>query len=117
MGADYFERWQDGRRSFGLRIEPAHCHARGFAHGGFLLAVADFVLSHGTFDPGDLPPRITLHLEADFFRPAAMGEWLDIEVNFKKTSERLVFADCMMRVGDRDILRASGLFQPLRSKI
>lgn len=113
--ADFLEARRNGRRVFGVRIEDQHCNSAGYVHGGFLLAVADFTLSHGTYEDGDLPPRITLHLNADFMRPAAAGDWLEIEVDVKKSSASLAFADCLMRVSGRLVMRAAGVFRPVRA--
>lgn len=115
LGAQFFESGQGRKRLIRVRVEPHHCNTAGFAHGAFLLAVADFTLSHGTFEVGDLPARITLQLSADFMRPVSQGEWLEIEIDVKKSSPGLAFADCLMRTGDRIVLRASGVFKPLRA--
>jgi uncharacterized protein (TIGR00369 family) len=114
VAARYYQADRDGRRVIGLRIEPQHCNSHGYVHGGFLLALADFCLTHGTFEAADLPPRITLHIDADFMRPAKEGDWLEVEVDVKKHSDQLAFADGLMRVGDRIVLRTSGVFRPLR---
>lgn len=115
VNARYYVKGRGRSRTFGVRIEPQHCHARGYAHGGFLLALADFTLSYGAYDGTDLPPRMTLHLNADFMRPTSVGDWLEIDVEVRKYSDTLAFADCVMHVGQREILRASGVFRPMRT--
>lgn len=114
VGAACYVKGEGRNRTFGVRIEQGHCHSRGYAHGGFLLALADFALSYGVYDGSDLGPRMTLQLNANFMRPARLSEWLEIDVATRKHSAHLAFADCVMRVGTREVMRASGVFRPMR---
>lgn len=101
-------------RHVGLRAGEAQCNAAGFLHGGFLLSLADFALSYGTFVEGDRPPGISLSVTVDFMRPAKAGEWLEIAVATRKRSQNLLFAEGLITADGKSVARASGLFSPVR---
>jgi uncharacterized protein (TIGR00369 family) len=105
--------FRDGRRVMGVRVEPQHCNMGGAAHGGFLLALADLALSYGTYAPDDYPPRITLNLSTDFITAVRGGDWLELEVDVKRSGRSLAFVDGVGRVGDEVVMRMSGLFRPV----
>ena len=89
----------------GSRIGLDQSNSEGFAHGGFLLAFADFAMTI-------IIEGITLNLSADFMRPARIGDWIEARIVTRKRSARLIFADAVATCNGRDILRISGLFKP-----
>src|SRR5258708_3388154 len=94
--AEFFEAVRPDVRLIRTRVAPEHCNSLGAVHGGFMLTFADLALSFGRDAPGDTPPRITLHLSADFMRAARSGDWLEAEVRVRKQSSELIFAECLM---------------------
>jgi len=113
---DFYERQSPTGRSVAIRVQPQHCNSQGVAHGGFLLALADLALSYGTYEAGDAPPRITMSLTTDFAGVAREGEWVEAHVDVQKAGRRVIFANCFICVGDRRIVRASGVFMPERTE-
>ncbi|HEY3654326.1 MAG TPA: PaaI family thioesterase [Steroidobacteraceae bacterium] len=113
---DFYERTSPTGRSVAIRVRAEHCNSQGVAHGGFLLALADLALSYGTYEPGDAPPRITLSLSTDFAGVAREGEWVEAHVDVQKAGRSVIFANCFICVGDKRIVRASGVFMPERSE-
>ena len=95
----------------GLRIEERHTNIRGIAHGGMLLTLADsalgIVLSSSRTPP---QPMVTVNLSTDFVECANPGGWVEAHVDIQRVGKRLAFANCYLRVGERRILRASGVF-------
>lgn len=89
-------------------------NSEGFLHGGFILALADFALSYGTFAPDDRPPSITLNVNVNFLRAARPGQWLEIRIDTRKQSGSLLFADGLISAEGRIIAQASGVFRPVR---
>jgi acyl-coenzyme A thioesterase PaaI-like protein len=107
--------WQrdDGRGGLvlALRVSEAHTNIQGYAHGGMLLTVADGAL--GINVVGRRQPRqamVTVSLSSEFLSGVRPGDWLEAHVSLLRMSKQLGFADCMLRVGPRDVLRASGVF-------
>jgi uncharacterized protein (TIGR00369 family) len=106
-----FFRKVDGQPVIGLRVLEKHLNVRGIAHGGMLVTVADsalgIVLSMAREPP---QPMVTVSLTTDFVEAARLGDWLEARVDIQRVGKRLAFANCYLVVGDRRILRASGVF-------
>jgi uncharacterized protein (TIGR00369 family) len=95
----------------GVRIEEKHLNTRGVAHGGMLLTLADsalgIVIARSRTPPH---PMATVNLTADFSDVARAGDWVEARVDVQKMGKRLAFASCHLWVGEKRILRASGIF-------
>ena len=95
----------------GLRIEEKHLNTRGVAHGGMLVTLADsamgIVIAMSRTPPH---PMVTVNLSADFADVARAGDWAEARVDVQKIGKRLAFASCQLWVGEKRILRASGIF-------
>jgi acyl-coenzyme A thioesterase 13 len=95
----------------GLRIEEKHLNTRGVAHGGMLVTLADsamgIVIAMSRTPP---EPMVTVNLTTDFADVARAGDWVEARVDVQKIGRRLAFASCHLWVGDKRILRASGIF-------
>jgi len=95
----------------GLRIEDKHLNTRGVAHGGMLVTLADSALGIVIAMVRTPPnPMATVNLTADFSDVAREGDWVEARVDVQKMGKRLAFASCNLWVGERRILRASGIF-------
>ena len=95
----------------GLRIDERHLNTRGVAHGGMLVTLADSALGIVIAMARTPPyPMVTVSLTADFVEPAREGEWLEARVDLQKLGKKLAFASCHLWIGERRILRASGVF-------
>jgi acyl-coenzyme A thioesterase PaaI-like protein len=104
-GEFFILREQGGTCIVGTWVQTEHSNAEGFAHGGFLLAFADVVLTVVTVG-------ITISLSADFLRPARTGSWLQARVNVRKRSDSVVFADAIITDGSVDMMRVSAVLRP-----
>lgn len=95
----------------GLRIEGKHLNTRGVAHGGMLVTLADSALGIVIAMARTPPlPMVTVNLTTDFADAARAGDWVEARVDIQKIGRRLAFANCHLWVGDKRILRASGIF-------
>jgi uncharacterized protein (TIGR00369 family) len=95
----------------GLRIEERHLNTRGVAHGGMLVTLADSALGIVIAMSRTPPqPMVTVNLSADFADVARAGDWVEARVDVQKMGKRLAFASCHLWVGEKRILRASGIF-------
>ena len=115
LGIEICERIVDSSHRV-FRIYPGvkQSNTGGFLHGGFILALADFALSYGTFDYNDRPPAMTLNINVNFLRAGRPGEALDITVTTRKQSGSVLFADAVFMVGNKTIAQATGVFRPMR---
>jgi acyl-coenzyme A thioesterase PaaI-like protein len=55
-------------------------------------------------------PFVTVNLGTDFIDVARAGDWVEARVEVQKMGARLAFASCQLWVGEKRILRASGIF-------
>lgn len=100
--------------AIGLRIEERHLNTRGVAHGGMLMTLADSALGIAIAMARTPPtPMVTVNLTADFADVARDGDWVEARVDVQKLGKRFAFATCYLWVGDKRILRASGVFAAL----
>jgi len=95
----------------GLRIAEKHANARGVAHGGLLVTLADIALGYQTAFGRDPPAGlITANLTADFAGAAKIGDWVEAHVDVQKLGSRLAFANAFLVVDGERIVRASAVF-------
>ncbi len=101
----------DGQPVIALRIEEKHLNVRGIAHGGMLVTLADSALGIALSRSRAPPqPMVTVSLTTDFVEAARRGDWVEARVDIQRVGTRLAFANCYLTVGERRILRASGVF-------
>ena len=101
----------------GLRIDERHLNTRGVAHGGMLVTLADSALGIViAMSRTPAHPMATVNLTADFADVARAGDWVEARVDVQKMGKRLAFANCHLWVGERRILRASGIFAAVAEK-
>jgi uncharacterized protein (TIGR00369 family) len=94
-----------------LRIDDRHLNTRGVAHGGMLVTLADTAMGIAIATSRTPPhPMVTVNLTADFAEAARSGDWVEARVDLQKMGSRLAFATCHLWVGERRILRSSGIF-------
>ena len=101
----------EGELVLGLRAEERHANHRGSLQGGLLSTFADFALSRAIeADAADGKDRATVSLTVDFLKPAKPGDWIESRTRVDRVGGTLAFADCSLTVGDREIVRARGVW-------
>lgn len=97
--------------SLGLRAQPKHMNLRGTVHGGVLAAIADMALGYTLAFSTDPPSGlVTANLSIDYAGSAKGGDWMETRCDVQRQGGRLAFANCYIYVGDKRIVRASGVF-------
>jgi uncharacterized protein (TIGR00369 family) len=98
-----------------MRIEQRHTNMRGIAHGGMLASLADCALSMGiALSCDDKHSVVTVNLSTDFVEAAHPGDWVEGHIDIQRIGQRFAFANCYLQVGDKRILRASGVFAVMK---
>jgi uncharacterized protein (TIGR00369 family) len=111
IGPFFHKKTEDGRHVVGVRIEEKHANIKGMAHGGMLVTLADSALGIAiALESRDQKPMVTVNLSTDFVEAAWPGDWVEAHVDLQRIGGRLAFANCFLQVGERRILRASGVF-------
>lgn len=104
-------RRDEGGLTIGLRLDSRHVNARGAAHGGVLLTLADIALGYSMAFSEDPPLHMTTaSMSVDFAGSANEGDWVTASTDIQKIGSRLAFANAYITVGDKRIVRASGVF-------
>ncbi len=99
-----------------LRVEEKHLNMRGIVHGGLLVTLADSALATGLHYVRKVPlSLVTVSLTTDFVETANLGDWIEAHVDVQRVGARMAFANCYLHVGEKRILRASGVFAVVKS--
>lgn len=107
----FYARGESGDLVLGFRVAEKHTNARGFAHGGVLLTLADVALGYAAEGSVELPARlVTASVSADFAGSARLDDWVEARVDVQKVGGRMAFANAYLCVGERRIVRASAVF-------
>ncbi len=94
-----------------IRVEEKHTNARGLAHGGLFMALADIALGYSAAFAKDPPLKlVTTTMTTDFAGSAKVGDWLEAAVDIQKSGSRLVFANTYISAGEERVVRASASF-------
>ena len=104
----------DGGLIIGLRAQDKHCNARGLVHGGVFSSLADVALGYNAAFQGKEPtPMVTANLSIDYVGAAKLDEWIEIHTDVQKVGRSMAFANCYFLVGNKRVVRASGVFSVL----
>lgn len=102
---------RNGRLVLGLRAEERHCNHRGTVQGGLLSTFADFALGRAIErDADDGKDRATASLTVDYLKPAKPGDWIEAHCQVDRVGGTLSFADCSLRVEEREVVRARAVY-------
>lgn len=95
----------------GLRVGEHLLNSVRIVHGGFLATLADTAFGVILKRQFDLPtPPLTVSLTLEYLGKVQQGEWLEAHVQVLKSGRSFISADCRLKVGERTVLRASGIF-------
>ena len=53
---------------------------------------------------------VTASLTIDYAGSAKLGDWIEVTTDIQKVGKRMAFANCYFSVGEKRIVRASGVF-------
>lgn len=103
---------RDGDRIIlGVRLRTAHANSRGFAHGGFMAALADNAM--GLNCASLVTPNaglVTVNLSIAYEGVAAIGQWMTFEPRHVRTGRSFCFADLFVKADGAVCARASATF-------
>lgn len=115
LGAIYVRELSCGMQVFGLYVSPNHRNRIGSPHGGMLSTFVDLALGVNLQNARETPESIvTVNLCLDYLTSAKVGDWLEAHVTLRRIGRQFSFADCVLRSGEREVPRASGIFSIVR---
>lgn len=118
LGPWYYRRDDAGRLILAIRVEDRHTNIRHIAHGGFLVTICDTALGVVVSTTREPPqPIVTVTLTTDFIESAHPGDWIEAHVDVTRVGGRLAYATCCLKVGERRIMTASGVFALMKPAV
>ena len=107
---------EDGGFEHAFYALKRHCNGMGIVHGGMLTTFLDGLLARAVVNTID-GAAVTVHLSVDFLSMARAGDWVFGDTRVTRKARDLVFVEGRVRVGEREVLRGSGVFKPVRRRI
>jgi acyl-coenzyme A thioesterase 13 len=100
---------------FGLYVEDRHRNQVGYAQGGLLASLVDFAVGRAVrLEAGGQDTQaVTVSLTLDFLTPVSVGDWLEAHTTIDRVGRNLAFADCALKVAEREVVRARAVFAVL----
>jgi uncharacterized protein (TIGR00369 family) len=111
----FHRRTEEGGLVHAFYVLPRHCNSMGIVHGGMLSTFFDGVVA-GAVGRVTGGMSVTIHLSLDFLSMARAGEWVYGEGKVTRQTRDLVFVEGRIYIGEKDVLRGSGVFKPMRKK-
>jgi acyl-coenzyme A thioesterase PaaI-like protein len=97
----------------GFLADERHGNKRGVVHGGMLATAFDVALGNASWEAAQQRPSATVQLNVQFVGAVQLGEFAMITVELIRTTRTLVFLRGVMRVGDRIVATADGVWKIL----
>jgi uncharacterized protein (TIGR00369 family) len=103
----------DGRLRLGMRIGRRHINPHETCHGGVLASFADMQVYSSQQREPELRHMLlpTISMTLDYISPAVLGDWLEAESTLLRKTKATLFQQTLATVGDRIVLRASGIYK------
>ena len=97
-------------------VNESHLNAAGIAHGGFIAAVVDAGAGTAAHRATDNNPCVTISLELKFISAVKLGHELIGTTKIQKKTNSMVFLTCELKVLDKIVATASGVWKILKLK-
>ncbi len=97
----------------GFVADHRHGNKRGVVHGGMLATAFDVALGNASWTAAEQRPCATVTLTVQFIGALQLGEFAIMRPEIIKTTRSLVFLRGVMRVGERVIATADGVWKIL----
>ena len=95
-------------------IKESHLNAAGITHGGFIAAVIDAGAGTAAHRSADNTPCVTISLELKFISAVKLGQELIGKTKIQKKTKSMVFVTCELKVSDKIVATASGVWKILK---
>ena len=97
----------------GFLADHRHGNKRGVVHGGMLATAFDVALGNAGWHAAAQRPCATVNLNVQFIGALKLGEFAFIHAEIVKATRSMVFLRGTMKVGDRIIATADGVWKIL----
>jgi uncharacterized protein (TIGR00369 family) len=108
--------WQrpcgDGDR-YAFVAEAKHHNRSGVVQGGMLMTFADRAMSRTCWYANGQQAQATVQLDVHFIDAVRIGEFVEAYCNVVRKTRALVFMSAELKVGDRVVATANGMWKTL----
>jgi len=115
-GGLLFKIISENEYQFKTIIRESHLNAAGITHGGFIAAVVDAGAGTAAHRAADNNPCVTISLELKFISAVKLGQELIGTTKIQKKTKSMVFLTCELKVLDKIVATASGVWKILKLK-
>ena len=112
LGPGFYKKEDDDQLVLGFFVKEENLNGYGSAHGGLLMALADFSLATSAMRNSDRPVT-TVSFHSEFIRPAPLGSLLEVRAKVTKKGKSLAFSEGNIKVDDDVILNFGGVVKIL----
>jgi uncharacterized protein (TIGR00369 family) len=109
----YVRRKTDKGYVYGFQTDDRHANINGVIHGGMLVTFVDQALGSTVYESLGKRRGATAQLNTMFIGPVKPGEFLECDAEVIRITRSLVFIRGVLRVGDRKVLAADGVWKIL----
>ena len=102
---------------FKTTIRENHLNAAGITHGGFIAALVDAGAGTAAHRSADENPCVTISLELKFISTVQLGQELIGKTKIQKKTKSIIFLTCELKVEERIVATASGIWKILNKKL
>ena len=113
-GGLLFKKISENEYQFKTTIKKNHLNAAGIAHGGFISAVVDAGAGTAAHKVSSNSPCVTISLELKFISAIQLGQELVGTTKIQKKTKSMVFLTCELKVENKIVATASGVWKILK---
>ena len=115
-GGLLFKTVSENEYHFKTTIKENHLNSAGITHGGFIAAIVDAGAGTAAHRAADNKPCVTISLELKFISAIKLDQELIGITKIQKKTKSMVFLTCELKVSDKIVATASGVWKILKLK-
>ena len=112
-GGIWFRAVSENEYEFKTKISKNHLNSAGISHGGFIAALTDAGVGTAAHRVANGNSCVTISLELKFISSVKLDEELIGFTKVQRKTKSLVFLTCELKVDDKIIATASGVWKIL----
>ena len=112
-GGIWFRAVSENEYEFKTKISKNHLNSAGISHGGFIAALTDAGVGTAAHRVANGNPCVTISLELKLISSVKLDEELIGFTKVQRKTKSLVFLTCELKVDDKIIATASGVWKIL----
>ena len=116
-GGVLFKSISENEYEFKTIITKNHLNAAGITHGGFIAALVDAGAGTAAHRSSDGSLCVTISLDLKFISKVLLGQELIGNTKIQKKTKSMIFLTCELRVENKIVATASGVWKILNKKL